>query len=351
MEAIIPQRKNANRHNPRGMQALENSIATDGWIGAITVAADGETFDGSARVEKTAENGMLDDAIVVDSDGTRPIVVRRVDIPNADHPKAKRLGVAANQIPRLNLDFDPVILAEIAGDVDLSGLFSKDELSIALEDAATDILNEGDDEPLVEANDTLFPTDNEWGIPLLDLKHQAHGLDLPCERWGRHGRTLEMKGTYHFYTDDYKFNALWDDPTPLVFSGCRNIIEPNVSTNPHMPPAVALWGIYRKRWLSRWAQGYGVGVFVDLNVEPAFEALNLLGVPKGWRSYATRGYDMRAELLERDYQTACTHAESDDILFVVVGGGTGTHAACMKRGWVHLPQEAHLIEEREYIHG
>ena len=67
---VRPQRRNANRHTARGMQALEKSIEQDGWIGAVTVAADGETFDGSARVEKTAENGMLDDPIVLDIDGT-----------------------------------------------------------------------------------------------------------------------------------------------------------------------------------------------------------------------------------------------------------------------------------------
>ena len=56
---IRPQRKNANRHTQRGMQALERSLDQDGWIGAITVAADGETFDGSARVEKPPRMGCL----------------------------------------------------------------------------------------------------------------------------------------------------------------------------------------------------------------------------------------------------------------------------------------------------
>ena len=91
--AIRPQRKNANRHTQRGMGLLESSIEKDGWIGAITTAADGETFDGSARVEVTARMAMLDDPIVIDSDGTRPIVVRRVDIPNADdHRPERRYG-------------------------------------------------------------------------------------------------------------------------------------------------------------------------------------------------------------------------------------------------------------------
>ena len=125
MGEIRPQVKNANRHTQRGMQALETSIAHDGWIGAITVAADGETFDGSARVEKTAENGMLDDAIVVDSDGTKPIVVRRTDIPTATDPRAVRLGVAANRVASLNLEWEPDVLAGIADSgVDLSSLFT-----------------------------------------------------------------------------------------------------------------------------------------------------------------------------------------------------------------------------------
>lgn len=47
-DEIRPQRRNANRHTERGMAALEQSIDQDGWIGAITVAADGETFGGSA---------------------------------------------------------------------------------------------------------------------------------------------------------------------------------------------------------------------------------------------------------------------------------------------------------------
>lgn len=127
---IRPQKRNANRHTQRGMQALETSIATDGWIGAITVAADGETFDGSARVEKTAENGMLDEAIVVDSDGTRPIVVRRTDIPTATDERAVRLGLAANRIASLNLEWEPDILASIAEDMDLSALFYPNELAM-----------------------------------------------------------------------------------------------------------------------------------------------------------------------------------------------------------------------------
>src|SRR5688500_5633421 len=104
ISSVKPQRRNANRHTLRGMKALEESIQADGWIGAITVAADLETFDGSARTEVGVDKGF-EDAIVVRSDGSKPIIHIREDIPTADDPRAKRLGIAANRIAELNLDW------------------------------------------------------------------------------------------------------------------------------------------------------------------------------------------------------------------------------------------------------
>jgi len=109
---ITPQQQNANRHTERGMGELEKSVQADGWIGAITVANDGETFDGSARAE-IGVNAGFDDAIVVESDGSRPVIVRRTDIPTADDPRAKRLGVAANRVPELNLNWDASVLDDL----------------------------------------------------------------------------------------------------------------------------------------------------------------------------------------------------------------------------------------------
>lgn len=161
MSKVRPQRKNANRHTPRGMGLLEASIQRDGWIGAITVAADGETFDGSARVEVTGANGMLDDAIVVETDGSKPVVVVRRDIPSADDPRAKRLGIAANRVGQLNLEWEPDVLAELAGEMDLSALFNADELALYSEPAADEwggalsALPEGDRAPFQQMTFTL----------------------------------------------------------------------------------------------------------------------------------------------------------------------------------------------------
>jgi len=128
IDKFKPQRVNANKHNPRGMKALDDSILQDGWIGAITTAADGETFDGSARLE-TLQQGEGADPIVVEIDGTRPVILKRLDIANADDPKAQRLAIAANRVAELNLDWDADVLAELSQEINLTGLWSDEELS------------------------------------------------------------------------------------------------------------------------------------------------------------------------------------------------------------------------------
>lgn len=109
------QNKNANRHTERGLRLLSESIDRDGWIGALTVAADGETFDGSARLV-TAQQDTTLEPIIVHTTGDKPVIVVRDDIPTADDPKAKRLGVMANHVTATDWEPDAAILAEIALD-------------------------------------------------------------------------------------------------------------------------------------------------------------------------------------------------------------------------------------------
>ena len=124
-----PQERNANRHTPRGLGMLDKSMADNGFIGAMTSAADGGIFDGSARILTAYERFGEDvEPIVINADGTRPIIVVRTDIPSADHPKAKKLSIAANRIPAVDLDWDPELLKAIGEEVDISDLFFDNEI-------------------------------------------------------------------------------------------------------------------------------------------------------------------------------------------------------------------------------
>ncbi|NTU66105.1 MAG: hypothetical protein HGB05_22545, partial [Chloroflexi bacterium] len=93
-----PATVNANKHTARGLGALQTSVQKDGWIDAMTTAADGEMISGSARLETAAQVFGVDaEPIVIKSDGTRPIIVVRTDIPNAMDKRAQRLALGANR--------------------------------------------------------------------------------------------------------------------------------------------------------------------------------------------------------------------------------------------------------------
>ena len=122
---------NANKHTQRGMSILESSMQDLGYVAPMTACADGEIIDGSARHE-TAANVFGSDVepIVIESDGKRPIVVKRTDIKNAKTKLAKKISLAANRIAEVNLEWDADALTKILKDLD-----AEDLQNLALTDA------------------------------------------------------------------------------------------------------------------------------------------------------------------------------------------------------------------------
>jgi hypothetical protein len=165
------------------------------------------------------------------------------------------------------------------------------------------------------------------------------GLELPVNRIGAKARGTRIEGqTLHGYTDDYRINGLWKDPSWLINSGCRALVEPNFSTNGEMPKTVALSYVYAKRWIARWAQSYGIEIWADMAMNPEHADIALLGVPKGWKAYATytyiTGYD--DEWLFRQYEQAKAHA-GDWCMFWVYGGESHVQELCQENGWLWTP--------------
>lgn len=197
--------------------------------------------------------------------------------------------------------------------------------------------------------DAIWPSD-DFGIPILDLALQADAADVPVMVWGGYGsnrKKSKMPGTWLFYTEDYRFDSLWDDPTPVVNSGCVNAAEVNFSCYNQMPPAQWLWQIYRKRWIARYWQSRGVRIFVDLNVYAGAYEYNMLGVPAGWKAYATRGYTDRLDWTEQEYAMALERAgTAEGLLFLVYGGGAEVRARCKERGWLWIPEGRDVLKGR-----
>ena len=132
LESFRPQGVNSNKHSIRGMSALEASMRKHGYVAPITVAASGEAIDGSARLE-TIANVFDEDVLVVEHDGTRPIIMVRSDIATADTPEARAISLSANRIAEMNLVYDAeVLLADLNAGISFDGLFDKQELDALL---------------------------------------------------------------------------------------------------------------------------------------------------------------------------------------------------------------------------
>jgi hypothetical protein len=193
-------------------------------------------------------------------------------------------------------------------------------------------------------DEIVFHSGNQAGVPTLDLDMQAESIVEPFLVWGSIARTKEMFGTYAFYCDDYKFTGLWTAPDKLVKTGCAVAVEPNFSISDRMPPAVALYHVFQKRWLARYWQTRGIKIFVDVNVDPYYSKLNLLGVPRGWRAYCTRIHKGYHEQIERDYALCREHAQQEP-LFVVYGGDNGfSRQTCARNGWTWIPDKRSAIK-------
>src|SRR5690606_22628013 len=114
--------------------------------------------------------------------------------------------------------------------------------------------------------DCLYPSNNIYEIPTLLSEGQGDVLHLPFEAWGEKSRLRKDVGTYHFYVDDYRFSAIWDNPDKIIQANVLAIVEPNISLFDTTPVSYGLHLIYKKRWISRFLQDHQIRVFMDLNV-------------------------------------------------------------------------------------
>ncbi len=178
--------------------------------------------------------------------------------------------------------------------------------------------------------DCLFPSDNQMEIPTLRLDVQPTHVEVPFLCFGEQKRTKDMQGSgvLHFYTDDYRWQAIYEHPEKILKHNPGAIVEPNYSVFNETPVAFGLQGIYKKRWIASAMQDRGIPVFVDLNVANKFYAINLLGVPKGYGAFCTRGYSDRLPALEYEYMIADRVADGNLNFFIVYGGGEEVRKWC-----------------------
>lgn len=121
--------RNARKHNPRNVAMVEQSIQRDGFGRSILLANDGTVIAGNATVDAAASAG-LDDVIVVETDGTKVIAVKRTDVAPGSK-EFHNLALADNRAAELAA-WDANVLEVLNEEMDLSPFFREDELARVL---------------------------------------------------------------------------------------------------------------------------------------------------------------------------------------------------------------------------
>ena len=125
--------RNARAHSERNLGLIAQSLQEVGAARSIVVDEDGVILAGNATVTAAQQAG-IDRLRIIETDGTELVAVRRSGLT----PEQKRcLALLDNRTAELAF-WDTEILASLADDTDLSGLWEPDELAELL-GAAPDV--------------------------------------------------------------------------------------------------------------------------------------------------------------------------------------------------------------------
>jgi Domain of unknown function (DUF4417) len=347
---LSPNPGNPKFHPPEQVGAIDGLLSRVGWAGALLLnERTGMLLDGHARRDIALAKGGPVPVLIgswseeeerailgyLDPTGWTSVVDRakleallKLPMPRMESAECDRLMDAVKASAKLLED------APDAGQLAEAKQAEQLDISVAL--------------------DSLWPSADAWDTPALLAEMQADQIPAPVMTWGIQAAGRRMAGTWHCYTHDKKFEPLWRKPHRVLLSRPSAIVEPNFSTTDQTPFALALWNTYRKRWIGRYWQACGLKLFVDLNVDAALNApsealggrrMNLLGVPAGWKAYATRAHANRPENLLVEWEVAKSHAGVEGVLFLVIGGGQAVQQMAREKGW------AWFAEQQQKAHG
>lgn len=144
LKSLIPDDKNANEGTERGQRVLEDSLRRYGAGRSILLDKHGRIIAGNKTHAEAGQMGM-ENVVVIETDGSELVAVKRMDLDLEEDDKARELAYADNRAGELGLEWNPKqIMDDLKAGVDLPRVgFTHTEITkilergqAALEDAA-----------------------------------------------------------------------------------------------------------------------------------------------------------------------------------------------------------------------
>lgn len=109
---LIPDDKNMNKGTQYGRHLMDKSLRQFGAGRPIAIDKNNRIIAGNKTTEVAGEIG-IEDVIIVETDGTKLVAVKRTDI-DLDTKEGREMAAADNATSAANLDWDTVIVRELA---------------------------------------------------------------------------------------------------------------------------------------------------------------------------------------------------------------------------------------------
>lgn len=164
LEDCLPDDKNFNKHTQRGMGLLEKSVGEVGVIESVTVSADNKVITGNARQEVMVQKFEGVQPIIVETDGTKPVIIKRTDIKSGTK-QFHKAALLANTVSKHNVNLDLDLIQEVA----------VDELEIDVVDLGMYEMEISDNEAR-EDNESENPYTKKIEAPLYDIKGECPSI-------------------------------------------------------------------------------------------------------------------------------------------------------------------------------
>ena len=100
-----------------------------------------------------------------------------------------------------------------------------------------------------------FPVIKKQEVDLQNISLIGYDQTKPNDKKGKNSFV-------HFFLDDYKFGAIWNDPEPRIqkLRNYKGVLSPQFSTYYTMPSALQIYNTFRSRWCGAYLQANGITV-------------------------------------------------------------------------------------------
>lgn len=301
IEKLTPYAKNP-RKNDKAVDAVAESIRQFGMKVPCVIDRNGVLVTGHTRVKACKKLGIKEVPCIV------------ADDLSDDQIRAFRL--ADNKVAEI-ADWDFDLLADEIADIDIDmDDFGFDTDSLFDDGEMKELYrNEyrGRTVHILNLDKMNCGTSGTYDIPQLKPLYEVP----PVTEWIGFNYVMsdnkpEGKGV-HFFVDDYQFERVWTNPDAYIdkLSKYAVVATPDFSPYEDMPLATQIFNHYRKHWVGRYWQEFGITVIPTIRASADPRSLDwyLEGEPKGSAvlisSMWCRNEDVKRYFVEEEYRRMC----------------------------------------------